>query len=44
MLRVAALLQESYVRPLPREGKPTVREAKEAFLLVVDKVRDALLT
>ena len=43
ILGVAALLQEIYVRPLPREGEPTVREAKEVFLLVVDKVRDALL-
>src|SRR5215212_8295116 len=43
LLRVAALLKEIYIRPLPREGESTVREAKEVLLLVVDKVREALL-
>src|SRR5215218_81399 len=42
-LRVAALLEEFNVRPLPREGELTVRKPKEVFLLVVDKVREALL-
>jgi len=36
---VATLLEEIYVGPLPREGEPTVREAKEVLLLVVDEVR-----
>jgi hypothetical protein len=40
---LAALLKEIYVRPLPREGEPTVGKAKEVFFLVVDEVRDALL-
>src|SRR5918997_3490608 len=38
---VASLLEELYVRVLPREGEPTVlREAEEVLLLVVDEVRD----
>src|SRR5919107_2111764 len=43
VLRVATLLEEINVGPLPREGEPTIREAKEIFLLIVDKVRDPLL-
>src|SRR5918997_3842606 len=37
---VASLLEELYVRVLPREGEPSVlREAEEVLLLVVDEVR-----
>ena len=41
---VAALMEELHIRPLPREGEPTVlREAEEIRLLVIDEVRDAAL-
>src|SRR5215207_4424360 len=40
---VASLLEEIYVRPLLREGEPTIWEAEEVLLLVVYEVREALL-
>ena len=41
---VAALMEELYIRPLPREGEPPVlREAEEVRPLVIDEVRDAAL-
>jgi hypothetical protein len=42
--KVAALLKELHIRPLPREGEPPVlREAEEVLPLVIDEVRDAAL-